>query len=188
MYIENNIDFIQSQPTTLNYLRPANFRFQIDALPRTMFSCQMANIPNITIGAAVQVTPQINIPVYGDKLEFGDLHITFMVAEDLSNYREIYNWIVKIAGDNISKYTDEEFKRDLGRFPKTGMKEFDQAIYSDATMHIISSTNNVVAKINYLDLIPVSLRAIDFDITNTSQEPLLAVATFRYRMYELETL
>lgn len=186
MYIENNIDFAQSQPTTLNYLRPANFHFQIDVLPRTMFSCQMVNIPNITIGAAKQVTPTIDIPVYGDKLEFGNLNITFMVAEDMSNYREIYNWIIKIAGDNINKYTDAEFMQNLGRYPKTGMREFDQHIYSDASLHVISSTNNVVAKINFIDLIPVSLESVPFDITDINQGPLLAVASFKYRLYELE--
>lgn len=188
MYIQNNIDQSEKIPATLNYLRPASFRFQITALPRITFACQRANIPEITIGTATQLTPAINIPVYGDKLELGDLQITFMVAEDMSNYREIYNWIVKIAGSQITKYTDEEFARNLGRFPITGSVAEDQATYSDATMHIVDGSNNIVAKINYLDVIPVSLRAIDFDITNTSQEPLLAVATFRYRMYELETL
>jgi len=188
MYIQNNIDNTEKIPATLNYLRPASFRFQITALPRITFTCQKANIPTVTIGTATQVTPAIDIPVFGDKLEFGDLVITFMVAEDMSNYKEIYNWIIKTAGSQISKYTDEEFARNLGRFPITASTAEDQAMYSDATMHIVDGSNNIVAKINYLDVVPVSVQTLDFDITNTSQEPLLATATFRYRMYELETL
>jgi hypothetical protein len=188
MYIQNNTDNTEKIPTTLNYLRPASFRFQITALPRITFTCQKANIPTVTIGTATQVTPVLDIPVFGDKLEFGDLQITFMVAEDMSNYKEIYNWIIKIAGSQISKYADEEFVRNLGRFPVTGSTAETQATYSDATMHIVDGSNNIISKINYLDVVPVSLQALDFDITNTSQEPLLATAIFKYRMYELETL
>ena len=34
-----------------------------------------------------------DVPIPGDKIEFGDLTIRFLVDEDLTNYMEIQNWI-----------------------------------------------------------------------------------------------
>ena len=38
-----------------------------------------------------------DIPVPGDKLCFGDLEITFLVDENLENYREIHGWMYGIG-------------------------------------------------------------------------------------------
>jgi hypothetical protein len=52
-----------------------------------------ANIPGMTLGIANQPTYLKDIPTPGDKIEFDDFTIRFLVDENLENYMEIQNWI-----------------------------------------------------------------------------------------------
>jgi hypothetical protein len=83
--------------TTYDYLRPNAFRFSIKDLPRTSFTCQSANLPDMQLGFAVQTTPFVDIPTIGDKINFGEFTIRFLVAEDMSNYLELYRWILALG-------------------------------------------------------------------------------------------
>ena len=82
-----------------------------------------------------------DIPTPGDKIEFGDLSLRFLVDEDLSNYMEIQNWIRGLG------YPEEvqEF-RDLAAegIIKGAYAKDRQNIYSDGTLQILS--NNLVPK------------------------------------------
>lgn len=193
MYLHNN-DELQlaqesSSPTTLDYLRPAMFRFDIMSLPRTSFTCQVASIPGLTIGSATQVTPTLDIPVIGDKLEFDPLTIEFMVNEDLSNYIELYNWIVAIASTELVNYTADDFRKAIANYsPAVNSPREDRSLYSDASLFILDGNNQPTAKINFLDIIPISIEGIPFDIRITSQDPVTARATFKYRLYNIEPL
>ena len=54
--------------------------------------CNNANIPDLNLGVANQPNYLRDIPVPGDKIDFGDLSIRFLVDEDLTNYMEIQKW------------------------------------------------------------------------------------------------
>lgn len=192
MYILND-DILKlsktSAVTTLDYLRPASFKFEISSLPRTAYTCQVASIPDMKIGNAIQPTPALDIPLIGDKLEFGELNIQFIVNEDMSNYIEIHNWMLNIAGTELINYSLDDFRKSMTGFPVAAKSDGQyQSLYADAALFIINSKNNPIIKVNFLDVIPVSLQSIPFDITNVSQEPLLATATFKYRLYNIEPL
>ena len=45
------------------------------------------------MGTAVQTTYLRDLDIPGDKVQFGDLTIRFLVDEDLKNYMEIQKWI-----------------------------------------------------------------------------------------------
>ena len=45
------------------------------------------------MGNAVQPTYLKDIPIPGDKMEFEDLSVRFLVDENLENYMEIQNWM-----------------------------------------------------------------------------------------------
>lgn len=176
-----------SAPTTLDYLKPSMFRFEIACLPRTSFTCQVAGLPSIDIGTAKQPTPTLDIPLIGDKLEFGDLTIEFMVNEDMSNYIELYNWIVSIAGTELINYTADDFRKAIAHYGQAiNNSGSDRNLYSDAVLFILDSNYNPTVKVNFLDLIPVGIEGIPFDIRIVNQGPLTARATFRYRIYNIE--
>jgi hypothetical protein len=89
--------FYNSLPKTNDYLRPNAFRFSIKDLPGVSFTCQSANIPDLQLGFATQPTPFTDVPLVGDKLNFGEFTVRFLISEDMSNYLEMYRWLVALG-------------------------------------------------------------------------------------------
>lgn len=84
---------IARQPTKLDYSSPTQFKFSINQLPKVEFFTVAANIPGISLPPATYNTPFKNIPTIGEKPEYEDLTITFIVDEFLENYITIHEWI-----------------------------------------------------------------------------------------------
>jgi hypothetical protein len=137
------------------------------------------------LGVANQPSYLRDIPTPGDKIDFGDLSIRFMVDEDLVNYMELQRWIRGLGfPDSLKDFADLEKEAVIKpRFANRG-----DNIYSDGTLQILSS--NLVAKfnVNFKDLFPVSLSTITFDATDTDIEYFTAEATFKYTIYDLTDL
>ena len=170
-----------------NFLAPVGFKFTLRRSPAVAFFCNEANIPDMSLGIAEQPSYLRDIPVPGDKIQFGDLSIRFLVDEDLSNYMEIQNWIRGLGYPETLKEFDDLEKQDY----LYGAKPFDQRgdqIYSDGTLQILSS--NLVTKFNvkFRDLFPYSLSTMSFDATDTDIEYFTADATFKYTLYTLTDL
>jgi hypothetical protein len=190
-----NISFIQdsiikSQTTSYDFLRPNAFKFSIKDMPRTSFSCQSANIPDLQLGFATQPTPFSDIPTIGDKLNFGEFTIRFIIAEDMSNYIEMYRWLVALGfPDNYKQFST--FTKDRpSRFPfvtKSSGRE-EVLAYSDGVLTILDSTNTPKVNIIFKNLFPVSLQALDFDISSATVEYFTAIASFKYTIFEVEPL
>ena len=88
------------QPTKFDYASPTQFKFQLTKLPKVEYFTTACNIPGITLSSALQPTPLKDIPIPGDTVEFNDLEITFLVDENLENYREIHGWMYGIGFPN----------------------------------------------------------------------------------------
>ena len=76
-----------------NFLSPTGFRFLLKRSPKIAFFCNQANIPALDMGTAIQSTYLKDLDVPGDKVQFGDLTLRFLVDEDLGNYMELQKWI-----------------------------------------------------------------------------------------------
>ena len=188
----NNLqsNFYNSLPKTYDYLRPNAFRFGVKDIPNISFTCQSANIPDIQLGYAVQPTPFVDVPVIGDKLNFGELTIRFLISEDMSNYLELYRWLVALGFPNNYNQFSTFVKDRPSRFPfvtnQNGTSEI--LAYSDATLTILDSTNTAKVNIIFKSLFPTSLSALDFDIASGSVEYFTAIASFKYTIFEVEPL
>lgn len=182
--------FYNSLPKTNDYLRPNAFRFGIKDLPGVSFTCQSANIPDLQLGFATQPTPFIDVPTIGDKLNFGEFTIRFLISEDMSNYIEMYRWLIALGfPDNYNQFSTFTKNRPT-RFPfvtKTTGKE-EVLAYSDGTLTILDSTNNPKVNIIFKNLFPISLQALDFDIASASVEYFTAIASFKYTIFEVQPL
>ena len=182
--------WVNSLPTTNDFLRPNAFKFSIKDMPKTSFTCQSANIPDLQLGFATQPTPFIDVPTIGDKINFGEFTIRFIIAEDMSNYLEMYRWLIALGfPDNYSQFKTFTDTRP-SRFPfvtKTSGKE-EVLAYSDGTLTILDSTNTPKVNIIFKNLFPVSLQALDFDIASASVEYFTAIASFKYTIFEVEPL
>jgi hypothetical protein len=186
--LQNN--FYNSLPKTYDYLRPNAFRFGVKDIPNVSFTCQSANIPDIQLGYAVQPTPFVDIPTIGDKINFGELAIRFLISEDMSNYLELYRWIVAIGFPKDYNQFSTFVKDRPSRFPFITKLDGTSEIlaYSDATLTILDSTNTAKVNIIFKNLFPTSLSALDFDIASGSVEYFTAIASFKYTIFEVEPL
>ena len=168
-----------------NFLAPTGFKFSLKRSPGVAFFCNQANIPSLDLGIAIQPTYLKDIDVPGDKIQFGDLTLRFLVDEDLVNYMEIQKWIRGLGyPESVQEFDELEKEAVLPvNFGRAG-----DNIYSDGTLQILSS--NLVAKfnVNFKDMFPYSLSTITFDATDTDIEYFTADVSFKYTIYNLTDL
>ena len=182
------ISAFDQQIQNRNFLQPTGFKFTLNRSPKTSFFCQAANIPGMTLGVAAQPSYLRDIPTPGDKIEFEDLNLRFLVDENLENYMEIYTWIRGLGfPESLQEIYDlqTEHKRkyqDKGRAARD-IKGMD--IYSDGTLLVLNSTQNLEFKVDFSDLFPYSLSTIQFDATDTEIEYFTAEVTFKYTLFHI---
>ncbi len=168
-----------------NFLAPVGFKFALKRSPKVAFFCNEANIPSMDLGVAVQPSYLKDIPTPGDKIQFGDLNLRFLVDEDLGNFMEIQNWIRGLGfPDTLQEFNELEKASVLGEnFGQSG-----DNIYSDGTLQILSS--NLVPRFNVIfnDLFPTNLSTVTFDATDTDIQYFTADVTFKYTIYTLTDL
>jgi len=184
------------QPEQLDYASPTQFRFGIHQLPKVEFFTVSANLPGISAGTAIRATPFKDIPTMGEKLDYENLSISFIVDEYLENYISLHNWMI---GYGFPK-DREQFRtfRDVtsntpadGGIPSVdiiGSATPDKAMYSDAFLQILSNKNNPILEVSFENAFPISLSALDFTQTATDVEYMIATAEFAYQIYEIKTL
>ncbi len=170
-----------------NFLSPTGFKFGLKRSPGVAFFCNQANIPSLDLGIAEQPTYLKNIDVPGDKIQFGDLNLRFLVDEDLMNYMEIQNWIRGLGyPEKITEFNDLEKTAVLGVETKFGQSGDD--IYSDATLQILSSNLVPQFQVIFSDCFPYSLSTVTFDATDTDIEYFTADVAFKYTIYRITDL
>ena len=184
------LDVTSGSPAVYNYLRPNAFRFSIKDLPNVAYSCQSANLPSLNLGFAVQPTPFLDIPRIGDKNTFGDFTIRFLISENMSNYLELFEWLIALGfPNNYNQYKAFTGER-LSRFPfyKNGRGDTESLALSDGTLTILDSNNVPKTNIILKDLFPVSVEALDFDVTSSAVDYFVGIASFKYTSFTIEAL
>jgi len=185
--------WINRQPDELDYLRPNGFRFLIQSLPKVTYFCQAANIPSMSLGVAIQPTPLINIPKPGEKLDFGELTIRFMIQEDMANYVELYNWMIGLGFPEShrqfqNRVSQQSFRTPAVNSDPTIKRTTDLPEYSDAVLMVLDSNYNPIVRLNFIDCFPISLSGLDFDVSSGNTQYFVGNATFKYRMFTIEPL
>jgi spore germination protein YaaH len=188
---------LSRQPDKLDYLSPTQFRFGINQLPKVEFFTTAANIPGINLGDAVFETPFKSIPVMGDKLTYEQLTISFIVDEFLENYRSLHEWMTAIGFPKDRKQF-RDFRSNTSNTPsasvgtpskeRIGKVTQANALFSDANLIILSNKNNAIIQVDFQNMYPVSLSALQFSQEGTDVQYITASATFSYQIYEFTTL
>ena len=175
-----------SQIENRNFLSPTGFKFNLKRSPGVAFFCNQANIPDLNLGVTEQPTYLRDIPTPGDKLDFGDLNLRFLVDEDLTNFMEIQNWLRGLGyPETVQEFRDLEKS---GTIPVRDYVQSGQDVYSDGSLQILSSNLNAKFNVKFRDLFPTSLTTLTFDATDTDIEYFTADVTFKYTLYELTTV
>ena len=175
------------QPTNLNYLSPVNFELQLNKLPKTRYFCVGATIPGITFSEVEHAVPlAIRSYLPGDKIVFDPFIVRFIVDEDMTNYQEIYNWIIQLAPG----FDTDDFRELVGATKTT--TGFDNRsgdytkMYSDATLIVNTSSNNANVEFMFEDCFPTSLGAIEFKSDATDTDYVVADLTLRYTLFKVK--
>ena len=186
------------QPDQLDYASPTQFRFGIHQLPKVEFFTVSANLPGVSVPTTTLATPFTDISIMGEKTEFENLSISFIVDEYLENYITLHNWLTGIgfpkSRSQFSTFRDvtsdtpdsqKGVSTDIGDVKQSTP---DKSMYSDAFLMILSNKNNPIVEVNFHNVYPISLSALDFSQAATDVEYMTASADFAYQIYEIKTL
>ncbi len=188
---------IRRQPDSIDYASPTQFVLKINQLPEVQFFITNCNLPGINLGEAVIPTPLKQIPVMGDELTFENLSVGFLVNEEFTNYIEISKWLNAIGFPQArSQFTNFKANTSVTPQNKLGVKNDSvpgkatpaNAMFSDATLTLLTNKNNPVAEVKFEDLYPVSLSSLEFSQEQTDVQYLKASADFSYKYYTIQKL
>lgn len=119
-------------------------------------------MPAVSVGEVVVNRPVTNVYVPGDKIDADALNITMLVAENMENYIEIYNWLDRSVTTNNS--ADK---------------------YDDVTVYILSSKNNANVGVTFHNAFPTNLGSINFNVQDADISYAQVDVTFRFDYFTL---
>ena len=170
------VNVINREPTKLDYASPIQFRFKMNKIPKVEFFVQTANIPGISLGSAPVPTPLYDYPVPGDKINYQTLDISFLVDENLNNYKELHDWISGLGfPKNHQQFADLQASG-ADRFPgstassvaigskRTATPLAEGGTYSDATLTVLNSKNIAKTEIRFTNVYPISLGSLSYNV------------------------
>lgn len=169
-------------PSNISPLQNNGFKFSIQKLPEVTFFCQEVTLPSLELPAAEYDNPLVNAPMPGEKLNFGELTMTFLIDSEMTNYIAVHDWMVGLGFPQshvqyknfISSRTDELNRNVL------------LAGYSDGTLSILNAFSQPIRTIQFINMFPTSLSSIQLQSTATDTIYLAGNANFRYTYYRFD--
>ena len=144
-----------------NYLSPTGFKVTINSteFANLEYFCTQCVLPSISLSP-------VNLPfrgnqnrVAGERIEYPPFTMKFMVSENMENYIELFNWIKENS-------VTEQFKK------------------ADVVLSILSSSNNVIKQIRYINAFPTQMGELEFHTQTNDVEYLTLDASFEYNYFE----
>ena len=172
------VNALGNQIENRNFLSPIGFKFNLTKTPKVNFFCNSARIPEIVLGTGVQASYLKDIDIPGDKLQYGDFSLRFIVDEELENYMSIHNWMTGVGFPATPKQYQEITTDDKGK------RDGDE-VYSDGSLAILNSNYNTSAIIKFEEMFPTSLTSLEFEAGDTDINYFTAEATFKYTIYRM---
>ncbi len=155
-----------------NFMSPIEFVVVVKRLPNVQFFTQTVNIPSISMQLIEQSNPFKPIPVPGDRAIYGDLSLSFMIDESMSNYIEVHNWIKGLTFPN-----NFEQNADL--------KSSQYGLFTDISIIIMNSHKNPNINVSFRDCFPVNLSDVTLDTTQSDVVYPQATVTFTFKDFTI---
>jgi len=168
-------------PKSINALTPNGFQFSIAKFPEVSYFMQEVNLPDISLGEAMQVSSVHDIRLPGDTMEFGDLQINFIIDERMENYTAISDWIFGLGFPK----GHEQFTKFIKSERNDKSRSVSSKTVSDCTLSILNSDNLPLKTFTFVDAFPKSLSGISFSSINSDVTYLVASCTLAYSYYML---
>jgi hypothetical protein len=189
-------NIIDRTPTKFDYASPIQFRFKMTKLPQVEFFVQTANIPGITLDEVQQPTRLKAIALPGSTLSFANLDLSFLVDENLNNYKELHDWLIGLGTPESDSQFAGLLTTGSDRFPgstassaatgsNTAQPLNEGGIYSDATLTVLNNKNVAKTEIRFKNVYPTSLGSLSYDIKANDVDYLQVQASFNYMYYDI---
>jgi len=167
-------------PQDQNLLQGSKFTLNFDRLPYVEFFVQNVNIPGMKVNNLTQPTPFRNAPIPGNKIEYDNLIMEFIIDEQLLSWLSIRNW--------MSGYS---FPESFEQYKNLSMQEKIQISgskpqYSDASLTIMTNKNNPIITFSFSDVFPVSLGGIELSTKNSALNVKTCMAEFQFTNYDIK--
>ena len=187
---------IDRTPTKFDYASPMQLRFKMTKLPQVEFFVQTANIPGITLDEVQQPTRLKAIALPGSTLSFANLDLSFLVDENLNNYKELHDWLIGLGTPESDSQFAGLLTTGSDRFPgstassaatgsNTAQPLNEGGIYSDATLTVLNNKNVAKTEIRFKNVYPTSLGSLSYDIKANDVDYLQVQASFNYMYYDI---
>jgi len=171
-------------PANPNLLHPNKFQLTFARCPNIQYFCQSVSIPGISMSEAPQTTPFVDLYVPGEKAIYDLLNVTFYIDEDLQSWKEIHDWIRAMTFPK--EYSEYRNLGNLNAFTRQAKSKTPQ--YSDASITLLTSSNNSNVRFKFFDVFPTTLSTFIMSSTDSPESILTADATFRYSYYDIESV
>jgi len=158
-----------------NLLQPSGFKVQINRkkFPNLEFFATGVIHPAMTASPVEQAFRRVSsIPFAADKITFGEVVIETLLDENLTAYKEVYNWMNYIINVNDVAPTSVTDER--------------PASYADIKVMVLNSHNNVTNTITYYGAIPVSLGDVPLLSTSGDVQYVNCPISFRFIQFDIE--
>ena len=159
----------------LNILADNAYHFEIANLPKFSLFAQTFELPGVSMGQYLRATPLSDYPEPGDKVTFNDLAVTFLVDEQLENYKEIWKWIMHLG-----------YPQNTLEYKNLVEQKSPYTRKSDIRLNVLTNKFNISQAVIFLDAFPYSLSGIQFNSANPEVEHPVATANFVYSLYYFE--
>lgn len=164
-------------PDNINPLSPVGYQFSITKLPELSFFAQEVILPGLTLGEPEFGTPFARVPIPGETLTYEQLTLTFLIDEQMKNYKSIYNWLVALGFPQSYQQYITLSQDDNINYTELATN------YSDASLVILNNNNTAAQSIAFTDLFPVALDSLTFTSTQNDVQYLMGRASFRFSYY-----
>lgn len=164
-----------SQAANSTYLQPTGFKIVIDRnnYPNLEFFAQSVSHPSIGLPAVETSYRNIaTLPMSGDKLDYGELNINALMDENMLAYTEVYKWMERIIEVPVRPVTKI-------------MDKSRESHSADVTVSVLSSHNNQIKQIRYIDCHPTLMGDVLFESTVGDVTYITFPVSFRFSYFRL---
>ena len=174
MAVTSKVQLTDEELTSnLNYLQPTGFKVIIDRTryPNLEYFVQSVSHPGASLTPIELPVRRItSVPLAGDKMTFSEVGFDIILDENMTSYKEMCDWMTRIVNEGEVS---------------AGERDTKKPTYAHITLSVLSSHNNTVQKIRYLDCVPTSLGAIEFQSTSGDTTFVTFNASFRFSQFEI---
>lgn len=163
----------------INFVNPSNFTMSIRRCPYTSFLVQKIDTPSIGLGT-ISVPTRFNpIPVSGSGIEFGTVMVEFLVDENLTNYMEIYNWMISLGFPE----EHEQYASLLTASPTSGL-----GVKSDISVIVQNGVKQPSFELLFTDGYPTHLSQLNFINTTADVNFMTCTVEFTFTLMKINNV